>query len=40
MVKFVASVVAGIIATVSGGLILNYVTNSQQVAPPVTAPSS
>jgi hypothetical protein len=40
MVKFVASVVAGIIATVLGGLILNYVNNSQQVAPPATAPSS
>jgi hypothetical protein len=38
MVKFVASVVAGMIATVLGGLILNHLTNLQGQQPHVTAP--
>jgi hypothetical protein len=42
MTKFVASVIAGIVATVLGGLILNQLTSpqDQQRAPHVTAPVS
>jgi hypothetical protein len=40
MDKFVASVVAGVIATVLGGLILNHLNNpqGQKTVPHVTAP--
>jgi hypothetical protein len=40
MSKFVASVIAGLIATVLGGLILHHLTNSQgqQTVPHVAAP--
>jgi hypothetical protein len=38
MVKFVASVIAGVIATVLGGLILNHLTNSQPGPSPTATP--
>lgn len=41
MTKFVASVIAGLIATVLGGLILHHLTNSQgqKAVPHVAAPT-
>ena len=40
MIKFVASVIAGAVATVLGGLVLNYLTNpqAQQVTPHTEIP--
>ena len=41
MSKFVASVIAGVIATVLGGLVLNYLSSpgGQQTPSPIAAPS-
>jgi hypothetical protein len=40
MTKFVLAVLAGIVATVVGGLTLNYISSLQQTPSPVTVPTS